>query len=88
MEADLATGRIPDTPANRELCGVQFEMVTPSQLVAIDFMLSMHHYAPHAFPAISIWHDVHRLGRRYHIPDVPVFPKVDIPLHGWVHVGK
>ncbi|MFP3637736.1 phosphoadenosine phosphosulfate reductase family protein [Paraburkholderia sp. SIMBA_054] len=88
MDEDLASGRVPDTPANRELCSVRFEMVTPRQLVAIDFMLSMHHYAPHAFPALSVWYDVHKLGRRYHIPDVKKSPKVPIELHGWYHVGQ
>jgi DNA sulfur modification protein DndC len=62
-------------------------VITPAQLVAIDFMLSMHHYAPHAFPAISVWFEVHRLGRRYRVPQVEVFPKVPIPLHGWYRVG-
>jgi DNA sulfur modification protein DndC len=87
-DADLASGRIADTPENRALCEVQFEMITPAQLVAIDFMLSMHHYAPHAFPAVSAWFEVHRLGRRYRIPPVEAFPKVPIPLHGWYHVGR
>ncbi len=86
-DADLASGRIPDTPENRELCEIQFEMITPAQLVAIDFMLSMHHYAPHAFPAVSVWFEVHRLGRRYRVPQVEMFPKVPIPLHGWYKVG-
>ncbi|HDR8948061.1 TPA: phosphoadenosine phosphosulfate reductase family protein [Burkholderia contaminans] len=87
-EGALASGEIPDTPENRALCDVQFEMVTPAQLVAIDFYLSMHHYAPHAFPALSIWFDVHHLGRRYHIPVLDPLPKVDIPHHGWFFVGE
>jgi DNA sulfur modification protein DndC len=87
MEEDLATGQVPDTPSNRELCYVQFEMITPAQLVAIDFMLSMHHYAPHAFPAVNEWFEVHRLGRRYLVPDVATYPKVAIPHHGWFYVG-
>ncbi|WP_368593951.1 hypothetical protein [Paraburkholderia sp. BR13439] len=87
-DADLAAGLIPDTPENRDLCDVQFEMITPSQLVAIDFMLSMHYYAPHAFPAVSAWYEVHRLGRRYRIPKVDTFPKVPITNHGWFRVGQ
>jgi DNA sulfur modification protein DndC len=87
-DADLAAGRIEDTPENRELCEIQFEMVTPAQLVAIDFMLSMHHYAPHAFPAVCVWFDVHRLGRRYRIPKIEPLPKVPVPLYGWFHVGS
>jgi DNA sulfur modification protein DndC len=86
-EADLVAGRIPDTPENRELCSVQFELITPQQLVAIDFFLSMHHYAPHAFPAISIWFEVHRLGFRHSVPRVEPMEKTDIPTHGWLHVG-
>ena len=87
-DADLAAGRIEDTPENRELCEIQFEMITPAQVVAIDFMLSMHHYAPHAFPALTVWFEVHRLGRRYRIPEVEPLPKVPVPLHGWFHVGS
>ncbi|KWK06118.1 hypothetical protein WM11_11805 [Burkholderia ubonensis] len=86
-EGELATGEVPDTPENRALCDVQFEMVTPAQLVAIDFYLSMHQYAPHAFPALSVWFDVHRLGRRYHVPVLDPLPKIDIPHHGWFYVG-
>ncbi|PCE30334.1 phosphoadenosine phosphosulfate reductase domain-containing protein [Burkholderia ubonensis] len=86
-EGDLVAGEIPDTPENRALCDVQFEMVTPAQLVAIDFYLSMHQYAPHAFPALSTWFDVHRLGRRYHVPVLDPLPKTDIPHHGWFYVG-
>jgi hypothetical protein len=51
-------------------------------------MLSMHHYAPHAFPALKVWYDVHRLGRRYAIPKVDEFPKVPIPHHGWFYIGE
>jgi len=86
-EGMLAAGELPDTPENRALCEVQFEMITPAQLVAIDFYLSMHHYAPHAFPALSVWFDVHRLGRRYHVPVLDPLPKIDVPHHGWFFVG-
>ncbi|MBR8278380.1 phosphoadenosine phosphosulfate reductase family protein [Burkholderia cenocepacia] len=86
-EGMLAAGELPDTPENRALWEVQFEMITPAQLVAIDFYLSMHHYAPHAFPALSVWFDVHRLGRRYHVPVLDPLPKIDVPHHGWFFVG-
>lgn len=85
---ELASGRIPDTEQNRELCDPQFEFVTPQQLVAIDFFLSMHHYAPHAFPALAVWHDVNVLGRRYAVPHVEPRPKPEIVLHGWYPVGQ
>jgi DNA sulfur modification protein DndC len=63
-------------------------MITPAQLVAIDFMLSMHHYAPHSFPAVNVWFEVHRLGRRYLVPDEAAYAKVAIPNHGWFYVGE
>ena len=85
---DLASGLILDTEHNRELCEPQFEFVTPQQLVAIDFFLSMHHYAPHAFPALSVWHDVDVLGRRYPVPRIESLPKTDVVLHGWYPVGQ
>jgi DNA sulfur modification protein DndC len=84
----LATGLIPDTEENRMLCEPQFEFVTPQQLVAIDFFLSMHHYAPHAFPALAVWHDVNVLGRRYPVSKLEALPKADIVLHGWYPVGQ
>ncbi|GJH21846.1 phosphoadenosine phosphosulfate reductase family protein [Caballeronia novacaledonica] len=84
----LSSGSIPDTEENRLLCEPQFEFVTPQQLVAIDFFLSMHHYAPHAFPALAVWHDVNVLGRRYPIPTLESLPKPDIVLHGWYPVGR
>lgn len=87
-QADLVEGVINDTVVNRELCEVQFQLVTPQQLVAVDFFLSMHHYAPNAFPALSVWHDVYTLGRRYHVPVVEPKAKVPIQLHGWYRVGK
>jgi len=85
---ELASGLIADTEHNRMLCDPQFEFVTPQQLVAIDFFLSMHHYAPHAFPALAVWHDVNLLGRRYAVPDVEPRPKADIVLHGWYPVDQ
>ncbi|BFG80659.1 hypothetical protein PTKU46_86930 [Paraburkholderia terrae] len=81
-DADPASGCIEDTPEKRDLCEVQFEMIMPTQLVAIEFMLSMHHYAPHAFPALSAWYEIHRLGKWYPIPDVEPFPKVPVANYG------
>lgn len=86
-EADLWSGKIPDTPENQELANIQFQMINPQQLVAIDFQLSLHHYAPHAFPAIAKWHEVYEGGRRYAVPEVPALQKVDIDCAGWFKVG-
>lgn len=77
-------GLIPDTAHNRVLCEPQFEFVTPQQLVAIDFFLSMLAGAP----ALAIWHDVNVLGRRYAVPSIKPKAKPDIALHGWYPVGQ
>ncbi|WP_175047947.1 hypothetical protein [Duganella vulcania] len=87
-EGALNYGNIPGTELNRELCAVQFQMINFRQLVAIDFQLGMHQHCPHAHPAIAAWYEIHVLGRRYHIPDVPApVSKAPIPSFGWFEVG-
>lgn len=86
-EADIVTGKVPDTPENRRMAIPQFENVTIPQLVAVDFHWSLHHYAAHAFPALSIWHEVRNLGRRYTVPKIERFPKVSIPAKKWFPIG-
>jgi hypothetical protein len=87
--ARLATGQIPDTEINRELCEIQFEMINPQQLVAIDFQLGLHQYCPHAHPAITAWFEVRTLGRRYDVPEIPEpAVKQPIPSYGWFEVGQ
>lgn len=87
MEADIFTGRVPDTPANRRMATAQFENVTLSQLVAVDFYWSMHHYAANAFPAIEVWYDIRVLGRRYPVTQVAKAPKTTFPAKRWYQVG-
>lgn len=87
--ARLYCGEIEDTPTNRELCDIQFQMISPQQLVAIDFQLGLHHACPHAHPAITQWLQIHGLGRRYAVPEIsdPV-EKKPIPSYGWYEVGQ
>jgi 3'-phosphoadenosine 5'-phosphosulfate sulfotransferase (PAPS reductase)/FAD synthetase len=88
-EDDLVNRRIPDTEENREMCDVQFQLISPRQLVAIDFQLSMHYAAPHAFPALSAWYEVRDLGRRYHVPEITKrAEKVTVHREGWYPVGE
>lgn len=87
-EADLATGRLADTMDNRELAQAQFQFVTPQQLVAIDFHWSLHHFAPHAFPALREWHEIYGLGRRYPVPDLAPLSKPTMSAPGWFPTGQ
>lgn len=87
-EADLARGNIPPTRENQMRASPMFTLISPAQLVAIDFFLGLHHYAPHAHPALEAWFEVHTLGRRIAIPKKGErLPKVPIVNHGWYRVG-
>lgn len=89
MEEAIACGEVEATEENRALAEVQFEIINFSQLVAIDWFLSMHPFCPHAMPAISAWYEVHHLGRRVYVPEnPPVIPKQPVELHGWFKVGN
>ncbi|AET95382.1 hypothetical protein BYI23_E002210 (plasmid) [Burkholderia sp. YI23] len=88
MDADICAGRVPDTRENRRLTTPQFENVVACTLVAVDFQWSMHHYAPHAFPAVSLWYEIRILGRRFPVPKLETFPKSPIPAKRWFPVGS
>lgn len=88
VEADIVTGRLENTAENRMMAEPMFELVSLSQLVAVDFHWSMHAYATHAFPAISLWYEINVLGRRYSIPTRTKAPKITIPTKRWFYVGK
>lgn len=83
----IAAGDVPDTPASRRLAEVQFEHVSLSQLSLVDFHWSLHHYAPHAFPAVSLWYEIKVLGRRYPVPTLAMVPAAPIPSIRWYKVG-
>lgn len=87
LEADIITGKVEDTPANRRLTTPQFELVSIPQLVAVDFFWSMHPYAFTAFPAIEVWHEIRHLGRRYPVPQINATPKTPVPAKKWFEVG-
>ena len=86
-EADILNGTLANTPENRRMATPQFEMVTISQLVAVDFFWGMHHYADTAFPAIEIWHEIRHLGRRYAVPIVDLTKKTPVPAKRWFQAG-
>lgn len=88
MEADILAGKVADTPEHRRLATPQFENVSLAQLVAVDFHWSMHHYASHAFPAVSLWYEIRVLGRRYAVPKLERLPKAPIPEKRWFPVGS
>lgn len=87
FDGRMARGELPDTPENQRLRHPQFENVTPQDLVAIDFYWSMHHYAQEAFPALRVWYDIRRLGRRYIVPKLERAPAIPIPERRWYKVG-
>lgn len=88
VEADIASGKLKATAENLRMSDPQFELVRESDLVVIDFFWSMHHYQSSAFPAMQIWYEVKKLGRRFKIPKIAKAEKgTGIPEKKWFPVG-
>ena len=87
LDGDVAAGRVEATPRNQRMRHPQFENVTYADIALIDFYWSMHPYAAHAFPALSIWYEVKHLGRRFRIPSLEKAPPTKIPEKRWFKVG-
>jgi DNA sulfur modification protein DndC len=88
MEADIAMGRVEDTPDNRMMSSPMFENVTMSQLAIVDWHWGMNYQAEHAFPALSIWYEVNILNRRALPPKRLTTPKLTLPTKRWFKVGN
>lgn len=61
-------------------------IVSLQQLVAIDARWSMYSIAP-PFSALKIYLDLENHGGWTEAPEVPIFPKTDVPKLGRIHVG-
>lgn len=88
VQAALESGELEPTEHNVRMSDVQFELISYSQLVMVDFYWSMHSNAGEAFPALSIWFDVFVLGRRYPVPRIAITPKGEIGPKRWYRVGS
>jgi len=86
VAAAINRGELARTNENLRMAEAQFEIVNETQLIAIDFMWSLHRANTHAFDAIEIWREI-QLGRRYAVPIVDKIEKVAIPAKRWFHVG-
>ncbi len=87
VDADIATGKLPDTAENRTMASPTFEVLSLQQVALIDFHWGMHAYSPRAFPALAIWYEVNVLNRRRRVPKIVKAPKLGIPTKRWFHVG-
>jgi DNA sulfur modification protein DndC len=66
----------------------RFQLVSLSQLIAIDAIWSMQGYQPRPFEAIWIWSQVYEQGLRFYPPEVDSqsFDK-KLPAPKWLYVG-
>ncbi len=80
-------GEVEHTPENYLLTGVMFQFVTYDDILSIDFAWSMGRDWPEASVAAREWIEIHDMGYRYHIPDVPEAPRVTIPKPRWYDVN-
>jgi DNA sulfur modification protein DndC len=87
LDADLITGKAVDSPENQRLRYPQFEHINIEDIVLIDFMWGMHHYASSAYPALQVWYDIKVLGRRYTTPRLAKTEPHTIPPKRWFFVG-
>lgn len=63
----------------------RFDIVSLEALISIDAMWSLQGFAL-PYSAMKIYRDIQR-GARYPVPEVPLFPKVEIPKPRYIHVG-
>lgn len=87
VDAAIARGELPPSAENQRMAEPQFQIVTPSDLVLVDFFWSMHHYASSAFPALQVWYEVKTLGRRYPIPTLDKVERKGEISKRWFPVG-
>ncbi|ENN6469947.1 phosphoadenosine phosphosulfate reductase family protein [Vibrio vulnificus] len=84
MEEKYYSGQVEQTKHNLMLTQPMFQNVTVDDVLALDFCWSMSRDFIHeASPAARDFIDVHELGVRYHIPDIPESPKTAIPPQRW-----
>ncbi|HAS8195745.1 TPA: hypothetical protein I7682_17845 [Vibrio vulnificus] len=80
-------GEIAKTEQNRLLCRPMFQFITYPDVIAIEWQWSLNRDFDEVSPAARDWIEVHELSARYHIPDLPKAPRVDIPSPRWFSVN-
>jgi hypothetical protein len=83
------SGQVAQTPENLALTDVMFQLVQYSDIVAIDFQWSLSgDFANEASPAAKDWIEIHEMGYKYHIPDMPEAPRSPIPKSRWFNIQE
>lgn len=80
--AALAAGRIADTARNRRLCSVQFQNISATDLIGIDYYWSVNVlHPPHH--ALRIAREIASGHGLMDVPEVPRAPRVPVPEARW-----
>ncbi|HCE4694563.1 TPA: hypothetical protein NGU23_004170 [Vibrio parahaemolyticus] len=88
-EEDYYSGNIEQTDYNAMLTQPMFEFVSKDDILSVDFCWSMGRDFPNeASPAARDYIDIHELGTRYYIPEIPAKEKVTIPKPRWFDVNE
>ncbi|VVP60482.1 hypothetical protein PS880_06158 [Pseudomonas fluorescens] len=82
-DARMFLGELEKTESNETLWGITFQLITPKNLLAIDFAGSLSYGFDHSFPALTEWYEIRVLGKRYLIDDVAPVEKGVIPEQSW-----
>lgn len=64
----------------------RFQIISPAGLIGVDAMWSLNGYHQ-AFTAIEDYYEIFHLGKRYAIPKLETFPKVEMPEPRFLYVG-
>lgn len=81
------SGAIEKTEENLLLTEPLFQNVSYDDLLAVDFAWSLSRDFRESSPAARDWIEIHELGYRYHIPNVPTAPRVSIPKARWFDIS-
>lgn len=91
LEMKLINGQVEDSEHNRKFSKPQFKIIDERQLIAIEFLWSLHHFQKLPFEAINIWHKVythHELELLKEVDTMTATPKSPQPKPYWLKVNQ
>lgn len=91
LAAKINSGELEANEHNLEFSKPQFQIIDERQLLAIEFLWSLHHFQKLPFEAIDIWHSVYTRNELELLNEVEIMeatPKTPQPKPLWLKVGS
>ena len=89
LASKLVSGQVEDNEFNQQFSKPQFQIIDERQLIAIEFLWSMHHFQKLPFEAIELWHKVYthnELELLEEADTMPIVERVQQPKPMWLKV--